>query len=99
MAGTPPSWTQRGSRLRNGIGARVVGVLVAVDLHAAPARGVDLGEEPPGTAPVVHAGQLQMRDLDVDARGLADRDRLAHRLEDLVGLVADVRGVGASVLA
>ena len=38
-----------------------------------------------------------MRDLHVHAGGLGDRDRLAHGLEALVGLVAHVRGVGGAV--
>jgi len=40
-----------------------------------------------------------MRDLHVDARRLCDGDRLADRLADAVGLVADVRRVGGAVAA
>ena len=48
---------------------------------------------------VPHAdrAELDVRDLHRDARPLADRDRLAQRLEALVRLVADVRHVDAAV--
>lgn len=40
-----------------------------------------------------------MDDVDVDARRLRRRDRLAHRLDDLAGLAAEVRRVGPAVAA
>ena len=40
-----------------------------------------------------------MGDLHPDSGVFADADCLAHRIEHVVGLVADVRGVGGAVLA
>ena len=80
------------------VGGGVVGIGVAVHRHArGGARPRSRASSRRGAAPVVDAGELQVRDLHVHAGGLGDGDRLAHGVEDVVGLVAHVRGVGGAV--
>jgi hypothetical protein len=65
---------------------------IGVDVHgqAPTPRRLDLREEPRRPAPVVGAGELEVGDLHVHARRLRHRDGLADRLEDMIGLVADM---------
>ena len=84
-------------QVAQGITAGSVGVLIDIDLHAALAGGVDLRQQPGGTTPIVGARELEMGDLHVDAAGLADGDGLPHRLEDVIGLIPDVRGIAGAV--
>ena len=50
-------------------------------------------------APVVRARELQVGDLHPHSGALTDANGLAYCVEHMVGLIADVRGIGGAVLA
>ena len=88
---------------RKQVAKRVAGgfvrVLVAVDLGAAPPRLFQPVQQAFRGAPVVHAGQLDVDDLDVDTGLLGELDRLLDRIEDRVGLVPEMGEVARAASA
>src|SRR5205814_3623372 len=89
--GNPTVHHPAGEEVAQRVAGRVVRVRIAVHGEPAPARDGDLVQQPRGAAPVVDAGELQVRDLYVHPRCFGDGDRLAHRVRDVVRLVTDVR--------
>ena len=76
----------------------LVGIAVGRDVLALRARRVDQGDGPLRLAPDAHGGELDVGDVERQPALLRDGDRLVHRLEALVRLVAAVRHVEAAVL-
>ena len=79
------------------VGACGIGIGVAVDVEAARLRIRDHLERGPGLAPVVGARALEVHDLHMHAAGFGHVDRLLHRVEHVIGLVAQVGEVGGVV--
>ena len=73
-----------------------VGVLVGVDVEPARLRGFDQFQRLGNLAPVLAARRFVVRDLDGNARPLADLDGLADRIEQPVALVAHVGCIQAA---
>ncbi len=86
---------QRHEHLREYGGPGRVRVHVAVDVEAAGDGGVDHAERRLDLAPVEVPQGLVVRQLDGDAGALADLERLGHRLDQVVSLVAHVGRVQA----
>ena len=74
----------------------VYGILVDGGVDAAGARLVDELQRVDALAPIRLADDLVVRDLRGQAALFADRDRLAHAVEDARRLVAHVRDVDAA---
>ena len=83
----------RRNRLRQAGAACDVGVLIGGELDAAPARRVDQRDDFLHPPEVLRAGDLEVEDVDRDARAFADRDRLLDPLAQLLAVVAQVRRV------
>ena len=84
LGGAPPGAPRRPRRdehRRSVRAARRVGILIGPHVDAAVARALDQADRGGARSPVVRALRLEVRRDDARAGLLADRDGLAHRVE------------------
>jgi hypothetical protein len=79
------------------VAAGGIGIEIAVDVEAARLGSCDHVERTRRLAPVVHAGALEVHDLDVHVADVGDLDRLFERFQHLARFIAQVREVAGVV--
>src|SRR5215471_2535598 len=76
-----------------GIRCYRVGILIAIEAHAALTCRFDCRQKLRGSAPIITAGEFEMSDLHVDIAGLTYGDGFLHGGKDAVRFIPDMGGV------